>query len=101
MVIDLKLGRFTYADTGQMNRYLNQARENRTMHGENPPVGLILCAHRNEDVARYALAVLGNTILPAESRTVLPAEETLIAEINRAREMLRLRQGAVEQNNGG
>ena len=101
VVIDLKLGRFTHADAGQMNLYLNYARENWTMSGENPPVGLILCAHRDEDVARYALAGLGNTILPAEYRTVLPAEETLIAEINRAREMLRLRQGAVEQKNGG
>ena len=100
VVIDLKLGRFTHADAGQMNLYLNYARENWTMCGENPPVGLILCAHRDEDVARYALAGLGNTILPAEYRTVLPAEETLIAEIDRAREMLRLRQGAVEHNNG-
>lgn len=100
VVIDLKLGRFTHADTGQMNLYLNYARENWTMYGESPPVGLILCAHRDEDVARYALAGLDNTILPAEYRTVLPAEETLVAEINRAREMLRLRQGAAEQNNG-
>ena len=94
VVIDLKLGRFTHADAGQMNLYLNYARENWMMHGERPPVGLILCAHRDEDVARYALAGLGNTILPAEYRTVLPAEEDLVAEINRAREMLRHRQGA-------
>ena len=99
VVIDLKLGRFTHADAGQMNLYLNYARENWMMCGEKPPVGLILCAHRDEDVARYALAGLGNTILPAEYRTVLPAEETLIAELNRAREMLRLRHGAVEQDN--
>ena len=59
-------------------------------------MGLILCAHRDEDVARYALAGLHNTILPAEYRTVLPAEETLVAEINRAREMLRQRGDAGE-----
>ncbi len=89
VVIDLKLGRFTHADAGQMNLYLNYAREHWAIEGENPPVGLILCAHRDEAVARYALAGLDNTILPAEYRTALPAEETLIAEINRAREMLR------------
>ena len=88
VVIDLKLGRFTHADAGQMNLYLNYAREHWAMDGENPPVGLILCAHRDEDIARYALAGLDNTILPAEYRTALPAEETLVAEINRAREML-------------
>jgi len=99
VVIDLKLGRFTHADAGQMNLYLNYAREHWTLGNENPPVGLILCAHRDEDVARYALAGLDNTILPAEYRTVLPDEATLVAEINRARETLRLGQGAVRQNN--
>lgn len=89
VVIDLKLGRFTHADAGQMNLYLNYAREHWAIAGENPPVGLILCAHRDEDVARYALAGLDNTILPAEYRIALPSEETLIAEINRARELLR------------
>ena len=97
VVIDLKLGRFTHADAGQMNMYLNYAREHWTLDGENPPVGLILCAHRDEDVARYALAGLDNTILPAEYRTVLPDEEILVAEINRAREMLRNR-GETDEN---
>ena len=60
-------------------------------------MGLILCAHRDEDVARYALAGLDNMILPAEYRTALPAEETLVAEINRAREMLRNR-GETDEN---
>ena len=103
VVIDLKLGRFTHADAGQMNLYLNYAREHWTLDGENPPVGLILCAHRDADVARYALAGLDNTILPAEYRTALPAEETLVAEINRAREMLRLRggNGKPDAGNGG
>lgn len=89
VVIDLKLGRFTHSDAGQMNLYLNYAREHWVIEGENPPVGLILCAHRDEDVARYALAGLDNTILPAEYRIALPSEETLIAEINRARALLR------------
>lgn len=91
VLIDLKIGRFSHSDAGQMNLYLNYAREHWTLPGENPPVGLILCAHRDDAVAHYALGGLGNTILAAEYRTVLPAEETLVAEINRAREMLRLR----------
>ena len=100
VIIDLKLGRFTHADAGQMNLYINYAREHWTLENENPPVGLILCAHRDEDVARYALAGLDNTILPAEYRTVLPDEATLVAEINRAREMLRRRVDKPELGNG-
>ena len=42
IVVDLKLGRFTHADAGQMHLYLNYAREHWTMPGENPPVGLTL-----------------------------------------------------------
>ncbi|MCF7697559.1 DUF1016 family protein [Mycetohabitans sp. B2] len=46
IVIDLKVGRFTYADAGQMHMYLNYAREHWMRPGENPPVGLILCAQK-------------------------------------------------------
>ena len=102
VVIDLKIGRFTHADAGQMNLYLNYAREHWMLNDENPPVGLILCAQRDDAVARYALDGLGNTVLAAEYRTVLPAEEILVAEINRAREMLRRRsQVKPDTGNGG
>ena len=48
VVIDLKLGRFTHADAGQMHLYLNYAGEHWTQQDENPPVGLILCAEKGE-----------------------------------------------------
>jgi len=44
VIIDLKVGKFTHADAGQMHLYLNYARENWMHKDENPPVGLILCA---------------------------------------------------------
>jgi predicted nuclease of restriction endonuclease-like (RecB) superfamily len=47
VVIDLKLGRVTHADAGQMHLYLNYAREHWARPGENPPVGLILCAYKD------------------------------------------------------
>ena len=47
VIIDLKLGKFTHADAGQMHLYLNYAREHWTPPGENPPVGLILCAQKD------------------------------------------------------
>jgi predicted nuclease of restriction endonuclease-like (RecB) superfamily len=55
VVIDLKRGRFTHADAGQMHMYLNYAREHWTRERENPPVGLILCSQKDEAIARYAL----------------------------------------------
>ncbi len=54
MLIDLKLGRFTHADAGQMHLYLNYAREHWTHADENPPVGLILCSYKESAVVKYA-----------------------------------------------
>lgn len=88
VVIDLKLGAFTHADAGQMHLYLNYAREHWTHPDENPPVGLILCAKKDADVARYALDGLPNKVLAAEYRTTLPDEELLTAELERTRRAL-------------
>ena len=89
VIIDLKVGRFTHADAGQMHLYLNYAREHWVQADENPPVGLILCAQKDDAVVKYALEGLPNKVLAAEYRTTLPDEETLAAEIARAREALR------------
>ena len=91
VVIDLKLGKFTYADAGQMNLYLNYAREHWTHEDENPPVGLILCSQKDEAVARYSLEGLSNKVMAAEYRTTLPDEELLAAEIDRTRQKIRVR----------
>jgi len=92
VIIDLKIGRFTHADAGQMHLYLNYAREHWTHEGENPPVGLILCARKDEAVARYALEGLPNKVMAAEYRTALPDEKTLAAEIRRTQEILQKRE---------
>lgn len=87
VIIDLKLGEFSYADAGQMHMYLNYARKHWTYPGENPPVGLILCNKKNEAVAHYALEGLSN-ILAAEYQTALPDEKLLAAELEQTRQAL-------------
>ena len=88
VIIDLKIGRFTHADAGQMHLYLNYAREHWIHEGENPPVGLILCAQKDESVARYALEGLPNKVMASEYRTALPDEKELAAEIERTQALL-------------
>ena len=88
VIIDLKIGKFTHADAGQMHLYLNYAREHWVHEGENPPVGLILCARKDEAVARYALEGLPNKVMTAEYRTALPDERTLATEIRRTQALL-------------
>lgn len=92
MVIDLKLGKFTHADAGQMHMYLNYAREHWTHPDENPPVGLILCAQKDHALAHYALENLPNKVLAAQYKTVLPDEKALVAEIDKTRKELETRQ---------
>ena len=88
VVIDLKLGKFTHADAGQMHLYLNYAREHWTHEGENPPVGLILCAEKDESVAKYALENLGSKVLAREYQMLLPNEKLLAAELAKSRHQL-------------
>jgi len=91
VIIDLKIGKFTHADAGQMHLYLNYAREHWVHGDENPPVGLILCARKDDAVARYALEGLPNKVMASEYRTVLPNEKELAAEIGRTQALLQER----------
>ena len=90
-IFDLKLGRFTHADAGQMNLYVNYAAEHLTLAGENPPVGLILCSEHDEAVARYSMGNLTNKVLAAQYKLALPDPRVLEKEIVKTRRMLELR----------
>ena len=95
VVVDLKLGKFTHAVAGQMHLYLNYAREHWCRHEENPPVGLILCAQKNDALARYALEGLPNKVLAREYKLALPDEKLLAREIEKTRKMLETRRRVV------
>jgi predicted nuclease of restriction endonuclease-like (RecB) superfamily len=87
-IFDLKLGRFTHADAGQMNLYVNYAAEHLTLKGENPPVGLILCSEHDEAVARYSMGNVTNKILAAQYKLALPDPRLIEKEIEKTRRML-------------
>ena len=93
VIIDLKLGKLTHADAGQMHMYCNYAKEHWTLPGENPPVGLILCAHKGHALARYALDGLPNKVLAAEYQTALPSEERIAKELADTTRRLEKRRG--------
>ncbi|MER3435850.1 MAG: DUF1016 domain-containing protein [Leptolyngbya sp. ERB_1_1] len=91
VIVELKLGEFSYADAGQMHLYLNYARENWMYDNENPPVGLILCNRKDEAIAHYALEGLPNKVMAAEYQMVLPDKKLLAAELERTRKALEQR----------
>lgn len=87
IVIDLKVGKFTHADAGQMHLYLNYAKEHWANKNENPPVGLILCAEKDSAVAKYALEGLPNKVLTSEYKLALPDEKLLRDELKKTQKL--------------
>ena len=88
VVIDLKIGPFSHADAGQMNLYLNYAKEHLAEPGENPPFGLILCSEKSDTVVRYAMGGINARVFASKYLTDLPAEDELRAEIERTKRAL-------------
>jgi predicted nuclease of restriction endonuclease-like (RecB) superfamily len=91
VIIDLKTGEFTHADAGQMHLYCNYAREHWVLPGENPPVGLILCAKKDAAVAHYALEGLPSRVMAAQYKTMLPEERLIAGELEKTRKTLEAR----------
>ncbi len=87
VIIDLKLGKLTHADIGQMILYTNYANEHWRMDGENLPVGLILCDEKNDALAHYTLSNLPNKVLASEYKMILPDEKILAEEIRKTRKI--------------
>lgn len=77
VLIDIKLGEFTHADAGQMNVYLNYYTENETNEGDNPPIGIILCAGKNENLVKYATSGLSQKVFVNKYMINLPNENEL------------------------
>lgn len=84
VLIDLKLGKFSHADAGQMHMYLNYAKAHWIRDGENPPVGLILCSQKGAAQAHYALDGLPNKVMAAQYQLALPSAEVIEKELTAA-----------------
>lgn len=81
VLIDLKIDELTHADIGQMNFYLNYFKGNEMTEGENEPIGLILCARKDEVFAKYVLGNLNNKIFASKYKLALPSEKELVRKI--------------------
>ena len=91
VIVDLKLGKFTHADAGQMHLYLSYAKEHWTRPEENPPVGLILCSSAGQNIVRYTLDTLPTKIMARDYRLALPDEKKLVRELAQARKQIEAR----------
>jgi predicted nuclease of restriction endonuclease-like (RecB) superfamily len=77
VLIDLKVNEFDYADAGQMNVYLNYYRENEMTEGDNPPIGIILCANKNDTLVKYATSGMDENLFVSKYLLKLPEKKVL------------------------
>lgn len=82
VIIDLKTGKLTHQDIGQMQMYVNYYTRELMNEGDNPPIGIVLCTDKSEAVVKYTLPENNNQIFVSKYMTYMPTEEELKRELN-------------------
>jgi predicted nuclease of restriction endonuclease-like (RecB) superfamily len=88
LLIDLKMGKLTPADVGQMDSYVRMFDDLVAGDDDNPTIGLILCAEKNQAVARYSILNDCRQIFASRYMTCMPTETELVSEIARERQIV-------------
>lgn len=82
VLIDLKVGDLTHQDLGQMQMYVHYYERELMNEGDNPPIGIVLCADKSESVVKYTLPENETQIFASKYKVYLPSEEELLRELN-------------------
>lgn len=81
VLIDLKMDQLTHQDIGQMQMYVNYYTRELMNEGDNPPIGIVLCADKSDAIVKYTLPESNNQIFASKYFTYLPTEEELKREL--------------------
>ena len=92
ILIDLKTDKVTHQDVGQMDMYIRMYDELKRGEGDNPTLGIVLCADTDEDVARYSVMHGSEQLFASKYKLYLPTEEELRAEIETQKAIFYLQQ---------
>lgn len=90
VLIDLKVGKLTHQDIGQMQMYVNYYKRTQMIEGENEPIGILLCAEKNKAVVKFTLPDGQKQIYISKYISYLPTEEELKSEILREKELIEM-----------
>ena len=88
VLIDLKIGKLTHQDIGQMDGYVRIYEEHCKVEGDNPTIGIILCSEKNESIARYSVLNESKQLFASKYVFYLPTEEELQRELERERRLV-------------
>ena len=92
LLVDLKTSEITHQDIGQMDMYIRMYDNLKCTDGDNPTIGLLLCAETSKDLARYSILHDNAQLFAAKYLTYLPKREDLIAEIEQQKEFFELQE---------
>jgi predicted nuclease of restriction endonuclease-like (RecB) superfamily len=85
VLIDLKIGRLTHQDIGQMDMYVRMYEDLYKIEGDNPTIGIILCSEKTEAVVKYSVLSESQQLFASKYLLYLPSEAELKAELERER----------------
>ncbi|PXV59403.1 putative nuclease of restriction endonuclease-like (RecB) superfamily [Dysgonomonas alginatilytica] len=91
VIIDLKIGKLSHQDIGQMDMYVRMFDDLKRQEGDNPTIGLILCTEKEETVVKYSVLAESKQLFASKYLLYLPTEEELIKEIEREKVFFELR----------
>ena len=83
VLIDLKIGDLTHQDLGQMQMYVHYYERELMNEGDNPPIGIVLCADKSDAVVRYTLPEGETQVFASKYKLYLPTEEELLKELKK------------------
>lgn len=93
VLIDLKIGDLTHQDLGQMQMYVHYYERELMNEGDNPPIGIVLCADKSESVVKYTLPENETQIFASKYKLYLPSEEELSQELQKEYQALEYNKG--------
>ena len=99
VLIDLKTGKITHQDVGQMDMYIRMYDELKRSEDDNPTLGIVLCSETDEDIARYSVMHGNEQLFASKYKLYLPTEEELRAEIEAQKAIFYLQQREESTNN--
>lgn len=88
VIIDLKTGKLTHQDIGQMDMYVRMFDDLKRGEDDNPTIGIILCDSKDETVVKYSVIQESQQLFASKYQRILPTEEELIAEIEREKRLI-------------
>jgi predicted nuclease of restriction endonuclease-like (RecB) superfamily len=88
LLLDLKMGKLTHADIGQMDGYVRLYEDQFKIPGDNPTIGLLLCSDKSKAVAKYSILNESKQIFASKYMLCLPTEEQLRLEIEKERHLI-------------